>query len=98
MGPHDRGATRVSAAGAALASNTLFKTMTACSSSLFNDPFAPATSIPVVKIKRFKTIVRFVQAFKRCLLILEMEQMWAARMEKLASQCQDVSGPVHGQR
>lgn len=45
-----------------LAANMLFKTATACSSSLFNDPFAPATSIPMVKIKRLKAIVRFVQA------------------------------------
>lgn len=80
MGPHDGGATRVSAAGAALASNMLFKTMTACSSSLFNDPFTLATSIPMVKITQLKTIVRFVQASKRCLLILEMEQIWAARI------------------
>lgn len=75
MGPRDGGAARVSAARAALASNVLFKTMTACSSSLCNDPFAPATLIPVVKIKQLQMIVSFVQTFKRCLLILQMEQM-----------------------
>lgn len=64
MGTRHGGATRVSAAGGGgrLATNMLFKTATACSSSLFNDPFAPATSIPMVKIKRLKAIVRFVQA------------------------------------
>lgn len=68
MGTRHGGATRVSAAGGegvgwgGLAANMLFKTATACSSSLFNDPFAPATSIPMVKIKRLKAIVRFVQA------------------------------------
>lgn len=63
MGTRHGGATRVSAAGGGgLAANMLFKTATACSSSLFNDPFAPATSIPMVKIKQLKAIVRFVQA------------------------------------
>lgn len=65
MGARGGGAARVSAAAAGLTSNVFFKTMTACSSSLVNDPFAPAASIPTVKIKRLKTIVRFVQACER---------------------------------